>query len=71
MTEAQQRLAEVRAAISAVLQNGQRLRRSDRELQLAELNSLRLLEKQYADQVAAEQAALQGRGRNRISYVGI
>ncbi|MBH3412841.1 MULTISPECIES: hypothetical protein [Pseudomonas] len=71
MTEAQQRLAEVRAAISAVLKNGQRLRRSDRELQLAELNSLRLLEKQYADQVAAEQAATKGRGRNRISYVGL
>ncbi len=71
MTEAQQRLAEVRAAISAVLKNGQRLRRSDRELQLAELNSLRLLEKQYAEQVAAEQAATQGRARNRISYVGL
>lgn len=71
MTDAQKRLAEVRAAISAVLKNGQRLRRSDREVQMAELNSLRLLEKQYAEQVATEQAALQGRGRNRISYVGI
>ncbi|MCU1722421.1 hypothetical protein [Pseudomonas sp. 5P_5.1_Bac1] len=71
MTDAQQRLAEVRAAISAVLKNGQRLRRADREVQMAELNSLRLLEKQYADQVAAEQVVLQGRGRNRISYLGI
>lgn len=71
MTDAQKRLAEVRAAISAVLKNGQRLRRADREVQMAELNSLRLLEKQYAEQVATEQAALQGRGRNRISYVGI
>lgn len=71
MTDAQHRLAEVRAAISAVLKNGQRLRRADREVQMAELNSLRLLEKQYAEQVATEQAALQGRGRNRISYVGI
>ncbi|MGJ7475111.1 hypothetical protein ACSFEV_15190 [Pseudomonas fulva] len=71
MTEAQQRLAEVRAAISAVLKNGQRLRRADREIQLAELNSLRLLEKQYADQVALEQAARARRGRNRISYVGL
>ncbi|PXX58512.1 hypothetical protein SAMN05660489_04945 [Pseudomonas sp. LAMO17WK12:I10] len=71
MTDAQQRLAEVRAAISRVLKNGQRLRRQDREVQLAELNSLRLLEKQYAEEVAAEQATLQGRGRNRISYVGI
>lgn len=71
MTEAAQRLAEVRAAISAVLKNGQRLRRADREIQLAELNSLRLLEKQYADQVALEQAARARRGRNRISYVGL
>jgi len=71
MTDAQQRLAEVRAAISRVLKNGQRLRRQDREVQLAELNSLRLLEKQYAEEVAAEQATLQGRGRNRISYMGL
>ncbi|EKT4539547.1 hypothetical protein QEM15_001701 [Pseudomonas putida] len=71
MTDAQQRLDEVRAAISRVLKNGQRLRRQDREVQLAELNSLRLLEKQYASEVAAETAARQGRGRNRVSYVGI
>ncbi|MDN7142705.1 hypothetical protein KC131_18820 [Pseudomonas sp. JQ170] len=71
MTEAQQRLAEVRAAISAVLKNGQRLRRADREVQMAELNSLRLLEKQYSEQVAAEAAALQRRGRNRVSYVRV
>ncbi|MEH6412679.1 MULTISPECIES: hypothetical protein [Pseudomonas] len=71
MTDAQQRLDEVRAAISNVLKNGQRLRRQDREVQLAELNSLRLLEKQYATEVAAETAARQGRGRNRVCYVGI
>ncbi|WP_412460196.1 hypothetical protein ACK2SD_15060 [Pseudomonas sp. SC11] len=71
MTDAQQRLDEVRAAISRVLKNGQRMRRQDREVQLAELNSLRLLEKQYAQEVAQEKAALQGRSRNRISYVGL
>lgn len=71
MTEAEQRLAEVRVAISAVLKNGQRLRRADREIQLAELNSLRLLEKQYADQVALEQAARARRGRSRVSYVRV
>lgn len=71
MTDAQLRLAEVRAAISDVLKKGQRLRRADREVQLAELNSLRLLEKQYAEQVANEQAALRGRGRSRVSYLGI
>lgn len=71
MTDAQLRLAEVRAAISDVLKKGQRLRRADREVQLAELNSLRLLEKQYAQEVANEQAALRGRVRNRVSYLGI
>ncbi|MGG7635639.1 hypothetical protein [Pseudomonas sp. ES1] len=71
MTEAQQRLDEVRAAISRVLKNGQSLRRQDREVRLAELNSLRLLEKQYVEQVAQERAAQQGRGRSRISYVGL
>lgn len=71
MTDAQRRLAEVRAAISAVLKNGQRLRRADRESQMAELNSLRLLEQQYAKEVAAEQAAMKGRGRNRVLYLGI
>jgi hypothetical protein len=71
MTDAQKRLDEVRAAISRVLKNGQRLRRQDREVQLAELNSLRLLEKQYADEVAREQATLQGRGRSRIVYMGL
>jgi len=71
MTDAQQRLAEVRAAISDVLKKGQRLRRADRELYRAELNSLRLLEQQYAREVALEQARQQGRGRNRVSYMKI
>lgn len=71
MTDAQQRLAEVRAAISDVLKKGQRLRRGERELYRAELNSLRLLEQQYAREVALEQAQQQGRGRNRISYMAI
>jgi hypothetical protein len=71
MTDAQQRLAEVRAAISDVLKKGQRLRRSDRELYRAELNSLRLLEQQYAREVALEQAQQMGRGRNRVSYMKI
>ncbi|MGE8187950.1 hypothetical protein [Pseudomonas sp. NPDC086278] len=71
MTDAQQRLAEVRAAISDVLKKGQRLRRGDRELYRAELNSLRLLEQQYAKEVALEQAQQLGRGRNRVSYLAI
>jgi hypothetical protein len=71
MTDAQQRLDEIRAAISDVLTKGQRLKRGDRELYRAELDSLRLLEQQYANEVTQEQTTTQGRGRNRISYVGI
>ncbi|EGH42781.1 hypothetical protein [Pseudomonas syringae] len=71
MTDAQTRLEQVRAAISDVLKKGQRLKRADREIYRAELDSLRLLEQQYAKEVALEQASLQGRGRNRISYMVI
>ncbi|RXT66510.1 hypothetical protein [Pseudomonas syringae] len=71
MTDAQMRLEQVRAAISDVLKKGQRLKRADREIHRAELDSLRLLEQQYAKEVALEQASLQGRGRNRISYMVI
>ena len=71
MTDAQMRLEQVRAAISDVLKKGQRLKRADREIYRAELDSPRLLEQQYAKEVALEQASLTGRGRNRISYVVI
>ncbi len=71
MTDAQMRLEQVRAAISDVLKKGQRLKRADREIYRAELDSLRLLEQQYAKEVALEQASLLGRGRNRISYMVI
>ncbi|MDF5892737.1 hypothetical protein P4A93_14020 [Pseudomonas syringae pv. syringae] len=71
MTDAQMRLEQVRAAISDVLKKGQRLKRADREIYRAELDSLRLLEQQYAKEVTLEQASLQGRGRNRISYMVI
>lgn len=68
-TEAQQQLAAVRASIAEVLAKGQRLRKGDREVQRAELASLRMLESQYLDQVKAEQA--RAGGRNRIRYVSI
>lgn len=71
MTEAQQRLADVRASIKAILEKGQRVRRGDREVQRAELASLRILEAQVAREVANENAALLGRGRSRISYPSI
>lgn len=68
-TEAQQRLAEVRAAIDQILTTGQRIRRGDREVQRAELASLRILEEQYQRAVDTERVA--ARGRNRISYLRI
>lgn len=69
MTEAQQRLAEVRASISQILTSGQRIRKADREVQRAELASLRILEEQYSKQVNQESALRPG--RNRISYLSI
>lgn len=70
MTEAEQRLAEVRAAINQILKGGQRIRRGDREVQRAELASLRILEEQYNKAVSNEKA-LARRGRNRINYLSI
>lgn len=70
MTEAQQRLADVRAAIKDILEKGQSVRKDGRELRRADLGSLRALEAQYTRDVAAEQLAQRG-ARNRISYVKI
>jgi len=63
MSEAQQRLADVRASIKDILENGQSIRKGDRQLDRAQLASLRMLEEQYAKQAAAEQAAITGRPR--------
>lgn len=66
MTDAEQRLAECRAGIKAILEKGQRIRKGDREVQRAELSSLRILEAELARQVASETATRVGRGRSRI-----
>lgn len=71
MSDAEQRLADVRAAINDVLTKGQRLRKGDREVQRAELAQLRVLESEYAARAAAESAAAKSRGRNRIRYLKI
>ncbi|MCJ8168642.1 hypothetical protein [Atopomonas sediminilitoris] len=68
MTDAEQRLAEVRAGIKAILEKGQRVRKGDREMQRAELASLRVLEAEISKEVGREQAAQAGRGRNRVIY---
>lgn len=61
MASAKQRLDEVRAAISDILNKGQSVRKGDRQIDRAQLASLRMLEDQYA--VQAEQEALVGRTR--------
>jgi hypothetical protein len=70
-TDAERRLAEVRAAISKIVNGAQSVRYGERQLNRADLGVLRDLEKQYAQEVIAEQARLRGRGRNRITYLGI
>lgn len=71
MTEAQQRLAAVRAAIKDILEKGQSIRKDGRELRRADLASLRMLETQYAKAAAAETTAAKYGARNRISYLKI
>lgn len=63
MSTAQQRLAEVRASIKDVLENGQSMRKGDRQLDRAQLASLRILEEQYAKAAALEVAAASTRPR--------
>jgi len=71
ISEARRRLEEVRAAISRIVNGAQSVRYGERQVVRAELESLRRLEEQYAREVAAEDARLAGRGRNRITYLGI
>lgn len=66
MSTAQQRLDGVRAQIDEVLKKGQRMRKGDRELQRAELASLRMLEAEYIKQASREAST----GRSRIIRLG-
>lgn len=66
MSTAQQRLDEVRAAISDILKKGQSVRKGDRQVDRAQLASLRMLEEQYA--AVAEQEARAGRPRQVRLY---
>lgn len=67
MSSAQQRLDEVRASIKDILENGQSVRKGDRQLDRAQLASLRMLEEQYVKQAAQEVVA--GSVRPRISRI--
>lgn len=66
MSTAQQRLDEVRAAIKVILEKGQSVRKADRQIERAELTSLRMLEQQYAADAAREARA--GRPRQVRVY---
>lgn len=63
MSTAQQRLDEVRVAIKEILEGGQSVRKADRQLDRANLASLRMLEEQYAEQAAKEASAAIARPR--------
>lgn len=66
MSTAQQRLDEVRAAIKVILEKGQSVRKADRQIERAELASLRMLEQQYTADAAREARA--GRPRQVRVY---
>lgn len=68
MTDYRTRLAAVQAAINAVLEGAQSVRYEGRIITLANLDSLRLLEREYETKVGAQANARAGRGRSRISY---
>ncbi|WP_301154351.1 hypothetical protein [Metapseudomonas otitidis] len=71
MTTAQERLDEVRRAISDVLGKGQSVRKGDRSVERAELASLRMLESQYLQQVNQEQASVRRNNKQiRLSHGG-
>lgn len=68
MPTAEKRLADVRASINEVLTYGQSIQKDGRVLKLADLNSLRLLEKQYAQAASTEAKSAQRKPRNRVYY---
>lgn len=68
MPTAEKRLADVRAAINEVLTFGQSIQKDGRVLKLADLNALRLLEKQYAQAASTEANRAQRKPRNRVYY---
>ncbi|AHH52636.1 preprotein translocase subunit SecA [Pseudomonas aeruginosa YL84] len=68
MSTAQQRLDEVRVAIQDILKKGQSVRKGDRQVDRAQLASLRILEQQYAAAAAQEAAANNRRSRQVRLY---
>lgn len=60
-------LTAVRACIKELLETGQSVSKDGRQLVLADLATLRSLEKDYEAEVAAENSTASG--RNRLIYV--
>lgn len=71
MTTATSRLAEVRRCISEVMQYGQSIRKDGREVRMADIASLRMLEQQYAKAAAIEARSIGRKPRNRVYYGSI
>lgn len=71
MTTAANRLAEVQRCISDVLTYGQSVRKDGRELRMADLTSLRALEKEYEQAALNEAQAARRKPRNRVYYGSI
>lgn len=64
------RLAGVREAIDKILSGSQAWRFGDRHYTRADLGTLERMERYYARMAAKERSAANGRGRNRIRYIG-
>lgn len=71
MTTNAARLAEVRKSISDVLTYGQSVRKDGRELRMADLASLRSLEKEYEQAALNEAQSARRKPRNRVYYGSI
>ena len=71
MTTNATRLAEVRKSISDVLTYGQSVRKDGRELRMADLTSLRKLEKEYEQAALNEAQSALRKPRNRVYYGSI
>jgi hypothetical protein len=70
MDTAQQRLDEVREAIKVILRKGQSVRKGDRQIDHAQLASLRILEAEYAQAAQFEAVANSHRPRQIRLYSG-
>ena len=69
MATTAEQLTSVRAAIAAIEAGAQATRHGDTQVTMADLSTLYQREKDLMARLASENAARNGRGRNRVSYV--